>query len=159
MGPPRRGAVSGSAGEGAIKSPGRSRLRETSIEHEVPFHDVDVTNRVWHGHYYKYLEMARSALFRACGLEDEQLIPRRFGLYVIETHCRYVFPLRYSERMRVSAWFRDVEHRLAIDYEVTNLTQGRRAARAHTLLATVDREGRMLLETPHEIRERIATTS
>lgn len=133
------------------------RVRETSIEHEVPFHDVDVTRRVWHGHYYKYLELARSALFRACGLEDEDLVPRRFGLYVIETRCRYVHPLRYGERMRVSAWFRDFERRLSIGYEVTNLSQARRAARAHTILATVDRDGRMLLETPREIRERIET--
>ena len=135
------------------------RLHETSIEHEVPFHDVDVTQRVWHGHYYKYFEMARSALFRTCSLEDIDLIPRRFGLYVIETHCRYVFPLRYGDRMRICAWFRDVEHRLSIGYEVANLSQGRCAARGHTILAIVDREDRLLLETPREIRERIATTA
>lgn len=144
------------AAEAAPAGPAR-RLRETSIEHEVPFHDVDVTRRVWHGHYYKYLELARQALFRGCGLEDESLVPRRYGLYVIETRCRYVFPLRYAERMRVTAWFRDVERRLCVGYEITNLSAGRRAARAHTILAVVDREGRLLLETPREIRSRIET--
>jgi acyl-CoA thioester hydrolase len=142
------------ASESARSRPA-GRLRETSIEHEVPFHDVDVTGRVWHGHYYKYLELARQALFRGCGLEDEALVPRRFGLYVIETHCRYVFPLRYAEPMRVTAWFRDVGHRLTVAYEITNLAHGRRAARGHTILAIVDREGRLLLETPSEIRARI----
>ena len=131
------------------------RLRETSIEHEVPFHDVDLTNRVWHGHYYKYLELARTALFRSSGLDDDALIPRQFSLYVIETRCRYAFPLRYRDRMRVSAWFRDIDHRLAIGYEVTNLSEGRRAARGLTILATVDRGGRMLMETPREIISRI----
>lgn len=131
------------------------RLRETSIEHEVPFHDVDLTNRVWHGHYYKYLELARTALFRSSGLDDDALIPRQFSLYVIETRCRYVFPLRYRDCMRVSAWFRDVEHRLAIGYEVTNLSESRRSARGLTILATVDRDGRMLMETPSEIVSRI----
>jgi len=134
-------------------------LRETSIEHEVPFHDVDVTQRVWHGHYYKYLEFARTELFRTCGLEDPELVPGRYGLFVVETRCRYTFPLRYADRMRVSAWFRDVERRLAIGYEVTNLSHARRAARAHTILATVDREGRMLLETPREILDRIRPPS
>lgn len=131
------------------------RLCETHVEHEVPFHDVDLTNRVWHGHYYKYLELARTALFRACGLDDDALIPRRFRLYVIETRCRYASPLRYRDRMRVSAWFRDVEHRLAVSYEVTNLSTGQRAARAHTILASVDLGGRMLLETPRELVARI----
>jgi acyl-CoA thioester hydrolase len=133
------------------------RLRETSVEHEVPFHDVDVTGRVWHGHYYKYLELARQALFRGCGLEDRELVPHRFGLYVIETHCRYVYPLHYAERMRITAWFRDFERRLSVHYEITNLSHERRAARGHTILAIVDREGRLLLETPREIRTRIAT--
>ena len=49
----------------------------------------------------------------------------------------------------------DIEHRLSIGYEVTNLSQGRCAARGHTILATVDHEGRMLMETPREFRERI----
>jgi acyl-CoA thioester hydrolase len=132
----------------------RPRLRETCIEHEVPFHDVDLTNRVWHGHYYKYLELARTALFRASGLDDDTLIPKRFSLYVIETRCRYVAPLRYRDRIRVSAWFRDVERRLCVGYEVTNLSLERRSARAHTILATVE-DGRMLLETPREILSRI----
>ena len=131
------------------------RLRETSIEHEVPFHDVDLTNRVWHGHYYKYLELARTALFRSSGLDDDALVPGQFSLYVIETRCRYVFPLRYRDRMRVSAWFRDVEHRLAIGYEVTKLSEERRSARGLTILATLDRKGRMLMETPREIISRI----
>lgn len=133
----------------------KPRLCETSILHEVPFHDVDITQRVWHGHYYKYLELARTALFRAHGLDDDELVPKRFMLYVIETRCRYTFPLRYRERMRVSAWFREVERRLSVAYEITNLSQGRRAARALTILATVSPEGRLLMETPHEIVERI----
>ena len=133
----------------------KPRLHETRVEHEVPFHDVDMTHRVWHGHYYKYLELARTALFRGHGLDDEKLIPGRYALYVVETRCRYTFPLRYRDRMRVSAWFRDVERRLAVAYEITNLSHGRRSARGLTTLAVVDDGGRMRMETPPEIVERI----
>ena len=41
------------------------RLHETSVEIEVPFHDVDALRIVWHGHYYKYLELARTQLLRS----------------------------------------------------------------------------------------------
>ncbi len=58
---------------------GMPRLHETSIEFEVPFHDVDALRVVWHGHYYKYLELARTALFRSSGLDDDALA-RFFGL-------------------------------------------------------------------------------
>jgi acyl-CoA thioester hydrolase len=133
----------------------RLRLRETRVELEVPFHDVDLLGVVWHGHYYKYFEAARTQLLRGCGLDKGDLIGPRYGLFVIESHCRHAFPLRYAERMRVTAWVKDVSHRIAIAYEITNLTQARRAARGHTHLATTDLQRNLLLETPDEIQRRL----
>lgn len=68
------------------------RCCETSIELEVPFHDVDPMRVVWHGHYYKYLELARTALLRSRGLDLGELIGKRFRMLVIESRCRYAFP-------------------------------------------------------------------
>lgn len=128
------------------------RLRETRVELEVPFHDVDVMGVVWHGHYFKYLEAARTALLRSCGLDAGELIGGRYGFFVIEARCRYAYPLFYRDRMVVTAWLRDVAHRVFVAYEVTNVTHGRRAARAHTVLATTDLQRNLLLETPDEIQ-------
>jgi len=44
-------------------------VREATVELTVPFHDVDVLHVVWHGHYYKYLEVARTALMKSAGLD------------------------------------------------------------------------------------------
>ena len=57
--------------------------------------------------------------------------------------------------MRIHAWFRELHHRVGISYEIWNLASGRRAARGHTALATLDREGALLFETPPEIVARI----
>jgi acyl-CoA thioester hydrolase len=129
---------------------------ETSVEIEIPFHDVDALGVVWHGHYFKYLELARTALLRPRGLDAGDLIPSRYGFLVIESRCRYSAPLRYGDRARVDAWLRDTRRRIAVAFEVHNLTLGRRSARAHTVLAITDAEGRLLLETPSAIRERLA---
>jgi acyl-CoA thioester hydrolase len=131
------------------------RLREISIELDVPFRHVDLLGVVWHGHYYKYMEEARQPLLRECGVDDGELIGGRYGLFVIESKCRHAFPLRYGERMRVEAWISDIERRIAIRYEITNLTRERRAARGHTILAMTDRAGNLLLETPEEVRRRV----
>lgn len=133
------------------------RLRETSVEIEVPFHDVDGLGIVWHGHYYKYFEIARTRLLRGVGLDAGDVIGPRFRFLVVESHCRYVAPLRYGDRVKVSAWFGDTRHRVRILYEVVDLGTGRRAARGHTVLATTDLEGRLLLETPHGIVDRIGS--
>jgi acyl-CoA thioester hydrolase len=121
----------------------------------VPFHDVDALRVVWHGHYYKYLELARTRLMRSRGLDGADLAALAVGLVMIESRCRYVSPLRYGDRGRVQVWFADIDHRLSIGYEVLNLTTGKRAATARTVLASIDSEGRLLLRTPDVVRERL----
>ena len=36
-----------------------------SVEIQIPFHDIDIMGIAWHGHYAKYLEIARGALCMA----------------------------------------------------------------------------------------------
>jgi acyl-CoA thioester hydrolase len=115
---------------------------------EVPFHDVDGLHVVWHGHYYKYFEIARTALFRSCRLDVPDMIELGYRMVVIESKCRHVFPLRYGDKFRVSASFKEIEYRLHVAFEIFNLTEQRRAAKGHTLLATLDAAGNLLLATP-----------
>jgi acyl-CoA thioester hydrolase len=128
-----------------------------SIEGEVPFHDVDPLHIVWHGHYYKYMEIARTALFRRHAIDGLDLIRLGYRFVIAHCECRHVSPLRYGDRYAVRAWFLDIDQRVNIAYEVWNLTAGKRAARGRTALVTTDAEGEMLLETPKVIRDRIAS--
>jgi len=131
------------------------RLHEVRVQLEVPFHDVDRLGVVWHGHYFKYFEIARTRLLRAIGLDAGDLIGVRYKFFITETACRHIHALEYGERFEIASWLRDFENRLCIDYEITSLDHDRRAARAHTVLASTDAEGRLLLRTPPAIRARI----
>ena len=132
-------------------------MHEIAIEGEVSFHDVDGMRVVWRGHCFKYFELARTALMRAADLDVGTLIGPRFRFAVIESKCRYAWPLRYADRFRCTAWVEDFRRRLLIRYEITNLTAARRAARGHTVLAILDQHDARLLETPHEIASRFAS--
>lgn len=125
---------------------------QVTIEGEVPFHDVDGQRIVWHGHYLKYLELARTAWLRSLGSDIEDIEAAGYNLVVIETRIRHSFPLRYGERFEVRSWCTDTEHRIRIAYEIWNLTHDRRSARAHTILATTDEQGKLLYDTPEAIR-------
>ncbi len=131
------------------------RLHETRVELDVPFHHVDALGIVWHGHYPKYFEAAGMALLRKLALDGGDLIGERYRMVVIEWACRHGFPLRYADRVAVTAWISEYERRLLIRYDVRNLSHGRRAAHGHTALATLDADGRLRLETPPEIVARI----
>ena len=124
-------------------------------QHVVPFHDCDPLRIVWHGHYYKYLEFAREALFRKCRLRPEDLMGLGYAMVVIESRCRYVSSLRHRDHYSVKARIVDCEQRIRIAYEVKNLTDGnKRVARAWTTLV-VTHNGAMLMQTPAEILRRL----
>jgi acyl-CoA thioester hydrolase len=125
------------------------------IDLEVPFHDVDALHVVWHGHYYKYFELARTALFRSRQLDVPDMVQLGYKLVVIESKCRHTYPLRYGDTFRVSAWFKEIEYRLHVAFEVHNLTAQRRAAKGHTILATLDPAGNLLLATPATMLARL----
>ena len=132
-----------------------TRWHETRVTLEVPFHDVDPLGVVWHGHYYKYLEVARCRLLGGLDLDGDELIETGYRFYVIESRCRYAYPLRFRDRVEVVAWIREHENRIVVAYEVHNLTAKRRAARAHTILAVTDADGALQMETPDVVRARL----
>jgi acyl-CoA thioester hydrolase len=128
---------------------------QVEVELEVPFHDVDMLRLVWHGHYYKYFEIARTKLLWERGLSGEQLVGTGYMLVVIETRCRYPYPLRFGQRFRVGAAFADLDYRVKIDYQIWNSSENHRAAYGHTVLATLDADGKLLLRTPDALLNRL----
>lgn len=130
---------------------------KASVELEVPFHDVDMLHIVWFGHYYKYMDMARTALMRLHGLDERKLERLGHGLVAVESRFRYSRPLRFGDRFRATAWFADVaetDPRIHLACEIRNLADGRRNARGRTVLVATDDEGRMLDRVPDAILER-----
>jgi acyl-CoA thioester hydrolase len=128
---------------------------KVAIETEVPFHDVDALQVVWHGHYYKYFELARSALFRSLGIEAAELRCSEHRLLVIESTCRYLHPLHYGDRIRVTAWISERSERVVVSYLIANLTTGERAARGRTALVPVDDEGRLSPDGARVVAQRL----
>ena len=136
-------------------SPRSLRPGEVSVELEVPFYDLDPLQIVWHGNYLKYMERARTELYRSCGLDMETLLGLGFRLYIVDVRCRYVSPLTYGDRFRVTAHFADVENRMLVAHDIYNLTLQRRAARGRSMVVTTTLEGELLLKTPDAIRRRL----
>lgn len=126
-----------------------------SYELEVPFHDCDPLFVVWHGHYFKYLELARTKLLQSVTLDVPDVRSLGYRMYVTDVRCRYVWPLRYGQTARVDAWFTDLTPLLRVAYEVTNVTEGRRAARAYTTIVVTDPQGHVVTEPPESFKARL----
>lgn len=131
---------------------GPGPARRASVELEVPFHDVDSLGIVWHGHYHKYFELARTVLMRGLNLDVGAFRHLGYGLVIVETRCRYVSPLRYGDRVRSTAWLAEVDQTIVVAHDVHNLTAAKRAARGRSVLVPTDSQGK-LLPIPDLLRE------
>ena len=127
-----------------------------SVELRAPFHDVDTLRVVWHGHYVKYVEIARMEYMRRQHLSVAELEELGVMLMVAQTHLKHVAPLRHDDQFRVSAWLVEHQVRLEFEYEVFNLTTGKRAATGSTILAAVRADTHeMCFRVPEEIVRRL----
>lgn len=124
------------------------------IEVDIPFHDLDGMNIVWHGHYYKYFEHARTAAMRSIGFDLEQMQESGYAWPVIETHCRYIASLKYGMKVMVHAVLEDFEHRIKFSYLLKDKKTGKRLAKGHTVQVAVHViSGELCLVTPPALRD------
>ncbi len=109
---------------------------ETLIE--VPFHDVDVMEVAWHGHYVKYFELARCVLLRQLDYDYPQMRDSGFAWPVVECYVKYVRPARYGQQLKARAVLREWENRLRFDYEIRDAASGERLTKGYTIQVAVD---------------------
>ncbi len=128
----------------------RSRgVLHAEIEVVVPFFDVDSMDVVWHGHYVKYLEIARCALLDRVGHNYTQMKAAGYVWPVIDVQLRYARAARFGQRLRVRADLVEWENRLKIHYLITDAASGERITRASTVQVAVRlADGVMQLVSP-----------
>jgi acyl-CoA thioester hydrolase len=123
----------------------------------VPFFDVDSMNIVWHGHYIKYLEVARCALLDHIGHNYTQMLESGYGWPVIDIQLRYVRGAVFGQRLIVRASLVEWENRLKINYLISDAKTGERMTRASSIQVAVDVQSReMQLASPRAFTDAVA---
>ena len=107
-------------------------LLQTTVNLEIPFHDVDSMGIVWHGHYLKYFEIARTALMRRAGLDVADMLASGCVWPVVTCEVKYIRPLRYGQHVQVEARLEEYEFRIGIAYTVRDAATGERLTRGRT---------------------------
>ncbi|EXI65569.1 MAG: acyl-CoA thioesterase YbgC [Candidatus Accumulibacter adjunctus] len=126
---------------------------------EVPFHDIDLMDVAWHGHYVKYFELARCALLRTIDYDYPQMRDSGYAWPVVECYLKYVRPARYNQRLSIRAILREYENRLRFDYEIRDAASGERLTRGHTVQVAVDiNNGELQFVSPDCLIARVETT-
>lgn len=129
---------------------------EVEIEVVVPFHDVDVMEVVWHGHYLKYLEVARCALLQSFDYDYPRMRDSGYAWPIVECSLKYVRSARYGQRLLVRAAVTESENRLRMEYLIRDAATGERICRAETTQVAVSlATGEMQFVSPEALLERL----
>jgi acyl-CoA thioester hydrolase len=114
------------------------RTLEAEVDIEVEFHDVDVMEVAWHGHYVKYFERARCALLRSFGYDYPDMRSSGYLWPIVDCRLRYAAPARYGQRLIARATLREWENRLRIDYRIRDAATSAKVTTGTTIQVAVD---------------------
>lgn len=131
-------------------------LWSASAEVEIPFHDVDMMDVAWHGHYAKYFELARCKLLDQIDYNYVQMRESGYSWPVIDLHVRYIQPLHFQQKVTVTAWVDEWENRLRLQYLITDSASGTRLTKGRTDQVAVNMNtGELCLVTPTILHEKL----
>lgn len=105
---------------------------------EVPFFDVDSMDIVWHGHYVKYLEMARCAFLSALGYDYTVMKKNGYGWPVVLLNLKYVRPAVFGQKIQVEVILKEYESCLKFDYVITDCQSQEKLTKASTMQVAVE---------------------
>lgn len=135
-------------------------MTQAEVVIEIPFHDVDVMHVAWHGHYVKYLEIARCVLLDKIDYNYPQMKESGYAWPVIDLRIRYAYPLQFQQKVRIKVEAVEWENRLKLNYLIEDLETGRRLTKAYTVQVAVDmKTNEMLLASPDILYEKLGVPS
>lgn len=122
----------------------------------IPFHDVDSMHVVWHGHYIKYMEVARCEFLESFGYGYHAMRESGYSWPVVDLRIKYVKPLKFGQRIQVECILAEWEYRLKIKYIISDAATGERLTKAHSIQVAVDLDkDEMCFESPSILRQRL----
>ena len=130
------------------------------LSHEIEvvpaFYDIDPMEIVWHGHYVKYLELARSALLARFSYDYAGMRASGFAWPIVDMRLKYVRPAKLGQALKVRAEIVEWENRLRIEYLIRDAQTGQKLNKASTVQVAVDlSSGEMLYVCPPVLWERL----
>lgn len=126
------------------------------VDVTVPFHDVDMMAVAWHGHYLRYIELARCALLDRIDYNYPQMEASGYLWPVIDVRMKYIAPLRFGQTVRVRATLVEYQHRLKIDYLLYDPQSGKRTSKGYTVQVAVSKQsGEMCFASPQVLLDKL----
>ena len=109
----------------------------TAVDIEIPFHDCDPMNVVWHGNYPRYFEVARCQLLRLFNYDYLDMQASGYMWPIVDMRLKYVGSAKFTQMITVTATLVEYENRIKISYLITDKKTGAKLTKGYTIQAAV----------------------
>lgn len=117
------------------------KYSETTLR--VRYKDTDQMGVVYYANYFIWFEVGRSDFFRAMGMDYKYLEQNEIFLPVVEAYCRYKYPARYDDLLRITTRLNFLQEvKLGFKYEITDAERETLLAWGQTTHAFVNKSGK-----------------
>jgi len=131
-------------------------MHSVEIAIKVQFYDLDPMQVVWHGNYARYFEQARCELMDSIGYSFREMEESGYLWPIVDMRIKYVRPLRFGQKLAVTAVITEFENRLKIDYRIRDRETGETLTKATTIqVAVLAATGELCLECPPALTEKL----
>jgi acyl-CoA thioester hydrolase len=128
----------------------------TRVHVQVRYGETDKMGVVYHGNYFRFFEVARVEILRGVGFPHRKLEEDGILFVVSETGAKYVGTAGYDDVIEIYGWIADLgKASVRFEYEARHRPEGRLLATGYTVLACVDRKGKVQ-RLPEEISRKLA---
>lgn len=126
-------------------------LLSASVIIEIPFHDCDPMQVVWHGNYARYLEVARCKLLRIFDYDYVEMRDSGYFWPIVDMRTKYVDSAVFAQKIKVDAYLKEYESRLKVDYIISDAESGRKITKAYTIQVAVDIDTKEMMYTSPQV--------
>ena len=128
----------------------------TAVDIEIPFHDCDPMNVVWHGNYPRYFEVARCQLLRLFNYDYLDMQASGYMWPIVDMRLKYVGSAKFTQMITVTAALVEYENRIKINYLITDKKTGAKLTKGYTIQAAVSMDSNELqFESPAILIEKL----
>lgn len=109
----------------------------------VRYKDTDQMGVAYYANYFVWFEVGRSEYLRGSGISYRELEQQEIFLPVVEAFCKYKFPARYDDLLRIRTGLNFLEDvKLGFYYEIYHQENNVLLASGETIHAFVNRKGK-----------------
>ncbi len=120
------------------------------------FQDADPMGVIFHGNYFRYFEEARRRMMEKIDYGYKAMQESGYLWPIIETKVRYVKPVRFDQKINITATLVEYENRLRIDYLIIDTDTGLRLTKGQTTQVAVSiHDQQMCFVSPRLFKDKL----